>query len=69
MHLRYRLERIVKKKKELEFVEKVPVYPRDRLIRKMKKTKDELEFIKKLLQNPRDWLNREIKKDRGNYKL
>ena len=50
MHLRYRLERIVKKKKEkkeLEFVEKVPVYPRDRLIRKMKKTKDELEFIKK----------------------
>ena len=38
MHPRDRLKRIVRKRRdELEFLKKVRVYPRDRLIRKMKK--------------------------------
>ena len=70
MQPRYRLKRLVKKRKcellfikmyqstndELGFVKKLPQHPRDRLRRQFKKRSDELEFVKQIPQHPRDRL-------------
>ena len=48
--------------KDIEYVKKVSLHPRDRLKRKKKiKQESEVQYIKPLPQHPRDRLNRRLK--------
>ena len=48
--------------KDIEYIKKVPLHPRDRLKHQKKiKQESEVQYIKPLLQHPRDRLSRRLK--------